>query len=237
MTKKNNTIKENVGVDQQNVPVTLYNKLQDQFKELQSELETYKQRSPIVGVRWFGGGGFGIGLTHPVNGINKIALDGYGDKAVIDYATWLRICNTEHARFGLLVRDDTVIDELKIIGVPAKKDNSTNTNSFTNAEVTTLLKGSTVKLVKVLDEMTSHWAPIRFLKEYEILNLDDDTKRLKLEDRRNYLLCRFRWSLLHPHDLRQSCEQYKIPNWQDLDKEEILDILTKRDLAITKDFM
>ena len=132
-------------------PKDLYVKLLDRFDNLETELDTYRQKSPIIGVRWFGAGGMGIGLTHPINSVTKVALDGYGDKAVIDYATWTRIRKCIHCKFGLLVRDDSVIEEMHITGKVAPADREApGPNSLTQAQTEKLLNGSVVALKKVV---------------------------------------------------------------------------------------
>lgn len=208
------------------VPVEIFNKLQDQLNDVTAELETYRQRSPLVGVCWWGMGGFGIGLTHPINGVNRIALNGYGDKAVIDYATWVRIRNTEHARFGLLVRDDSVIDELHIVGVTAKQDVTKSVNSLTNNEATALLKGTLAKLNEALKVMDSHWGPIHLLKAAEELKMTTPSKIQTISKRRDELATKFRWALLHPHDLKLACEQYEVRGWEQMDETEMVEVLS-----------
>jgi len=227
---------EKTGVEQQAVPIEIFNKLQDQLREVNAELETYRQRSPIVGVRWYGGGGFGIGLSHPVNGIGRIALNGYGDKAVIDYATWVRIKNTEHARFGLLVRDDDVIDEMHITGVKAKADVDKGPNSFNDKEVKELLKIPQTKLQHALNDMDSHWGPIHLLKAAAELGITGVAKIAAIKRRRDELSCEFRWSLLHPHDLKLACEQYKIPGWENMIEDEMVKVLAKIELEQNNEF-
>jgi len=227
----------NVGVEQGSVPTNVFNKLQDELSELRAELETYRQRSPIVGVRWYGEGGFGIGLTHPVNGVTRLALTGYGDKAVIDFATWIRIKNTEHARYGLLVRDDDVIEEMHIVGVPAKKDVEKGCNSLTYVETVELLKGPLTKLNQKLKTMDSHCGPIHLLRHADRMDKPiGATKLLSIKRRRDELSCEFRWSLLHPHDLNLAAEQYKIPNWEALSSDEIAKTLAKIELEQNNEF-
>ena len=225
------------GVDTQSVPIDLYNRLQDQLQSLNTELETFRQRSPIVGIRWFGAGGFGITLTHAVNGVNKLGLQGYDDKAVIDYATWIRIRNTEHARFGLLVRDDKVIDELHIVGVVAKKDLTSSPNSLTGDETVSLLKGKLEDLTSALNGMTSHWGPIHLLHAAELLKVTTESKINAIKKKRDELSTEFRWSLLHPHDLKLACEQYKVKGWEDMEEDEMVHILARIELENNDEFI
>lgn len=225
-----------VGVDQSTVPTDIFNRLQDEMRELQAELETYRQRSPIVGIRWYGEGGFGIGLTHPVNGVSRLALTGYGDKAVIDQATWVRIKTTEHARFGLLVRDDEVIEEMHIIGVAAKKDHEKNVNSYTDKETEELLKGSVTSLNQVLNPMDSHWGPIHFLKAAEQIGMKNVTKLTAIKQRRDKLSCEFRWALLHEHDLRLAADQYKIKDAENTSSDELVKILAGIEIQQNSEF-
>lgn len=225
-----------IGVDISSVSTDIFNKLQDQMLEMEAELETYRQRSPIVGVRWYGLGGFGIGLTHPVNGVSRLALTGYGDKAVIDQATWVRIRTTEHARFGLLVRDDDVIDEMHIIGVKAKKDHERNVNSYTDKETEELVKGSITKLNQALSSMDSHWGPIHFLKAADKIGMKNVAKVTAIKQRRDLLSCEFRWSLLHEHDLRLASEQYKIKDAENTTSDELVKILAGIEIQQNNEF-
>lgn len=224
-------------VEQRNIPVEVYNKLNDQFQELRAELETYQQRSPIVGVCWYGAGGFGIGLTNPINGVSRISLNGYGDKCVIDLATWTRIKNVEQAKFGLLVRDDSVIEELHITGVTARKDVFRGPNSFTNEEVNTLLKGSLSKLNEMLKQMDSHWGPIHFLNEAKALGITTPSKIQALKKKRDELATQFRWSLLHPHDLKLACEQHNVKNWESMTENEMVKVLAGIELEENEEFV
>jgi hypothetical protein len=210
------------------VPKELFDRQARELEQLHQELDLYQQKSPIVGVRWFGRGGFGIGLSHPVGGVTKLILDGYGDKAVIDYTTWLRIKNTEHAKLGLLVRDDSVIDELNIIGVTAKSDvNKPGPNSFTPEEAKKILEGTIKELKKVIDDLTSFWGAIHLLDEARDLGITDESRLSVIRNRKNYLLLKFRVSLLHPHDLQVVCESFKVKDSENLSIDEKIEAITK----------
>lgn len=215
------------------IPRHIYDDMAKKLEMMELELDTHRQKSPLVGIRWYGGGGFGIGLTYPVQGVTKLALQGFNDRAVIDHATWLRIRNTEHAKFGLLVRDDTVIDELQILGKTALPDNTLpGPNSLTEEEATILLKGAVTALKKVVKKMDSHWGPIRLIKFAKIINVTDVTKLSYLRSVRDLLLSEFRWGLLHPHDLRLACENYKITNWEQMDPKEMIKELVKSEMTV-----
>lgn len=217
------------------VPKDLYIQLLNKVDNLETEVDTYRQKSPIVGVRWYGEGGFGIGLTHPINGVTRIALSGFNDAAVIDYSTWLRIKNTEQAKDGLLVRDDTVIEEHSIMGKVAQKDNTNpGPNSLTQKQAETLLKGSMAQFKKIVSKMDSHWGPTRLIKTANLLEIQDETKMAYLRERRDNLLSEFRWNLLHPHDLKLACERHGISGWQTMDKDRMVKELTAFEINMLK---
>jgi hypothetical protein len=210
------------------VPKELFDRQSKELEQIRQELDLYQQKSPIVGVRWFGRGGFGIGLSHPVGGLTRLVLDGYGDKAVIDYTTWLRIRSTEHAVLGLLVRDDLVIDELSMTGVAAKPDaNKPGPNSFTPTEAKKILEGSIKDLKKVVDGLTSFWGAIHLIDEARDLGITDESRLSIIRSRKNYLLLKFRVSLLHPHDLQVACESFKVRDSENLSIDEKIDALTE----------
>jgi hypothetical protein len=221
-------MKEN---DTQSVSKEVYDDLVKRANSDAAELELLRQKSPLVGVRWYGQGGFGIGLSHPVCGMTKLVLDGCDDKAVIDYTTWLRIRKTEQSRWGLLVRDDSVITELGLMGVTAKPDNTpVGPNSFTEKEAENILLGSIKDFKKAVAALDNHWACFRLLFAAKKINMTALERISLLENRQTYLLTRFRFELLHPRDLDLACELRHVPGWQDLDREKKVLYLTDQEV-------
>lgn len=221
--------------NEETIPKHVYNELLQKLEATRTENEMYRSKSPLVGVRWFGDGGFGAHLAYPISGVNRISLNGYGDKAVIDFATWIRLKKTEHAEFGLLVRDDDVIDELGTMGTKAKQDDHPGPNSFTPKEAHDLLvKDSLPRFKAAVKALTSHWGAVHLLREGEALieNKEkvDQTRLALLRERRDYLQSEFRFNLMHPHDLRSCCEQYKVRNWEDMTREEQVTALTELEI-------
>lgn len=217
------------------VPKDVYSKLMSKLENLESELAVYKEKSPLVGVKWYGLGGFGIGLSHPVAGATRVNLKGYGDQAVIDWATWQRIKSCELARAGLVVRDDSVIGEMHISGVNAPEDDAhPSKNCFTDAEVVKLLKGSLSGIKKTMARVDSHYAPERILRYAERHGFEDQTKLISIRERMDELSCKYRWALLSIHDLRLACEQHKIRGWDEMLEEEMVDLLSANEIESMK---
>ena len=213
----------------QTVPMEVYERLENELKTIRGELDLYRQKSPLVGVRWFGRGIFHIKLTHPIGGVNMHTLKGYKDKAVVDHATWTRIKNTVPYKEGVLVRDDDVITELDYKGVTAPPDKVHSPNGFTDKEVDAILKGKPTELKKILSEMTSHWGPIHLLERAEEINLRDKNKVQAITQRKNYLLLKYRCDQFLDHDIVQIAETYNI-NHDNRSREEVVEDIIKHEL-------
>jgi len=141
----------------------MYHSLMTKLDEVTKENELFKQKSPLVGVRWFGLGGIGLGLNYAVNGTKRVSLEGYGDKGVIDVGTWFRVRGTEEVRGGILVRDDRVIEETATNGYAAKPDIKENPNAFVDDEIERILKMKSMnKLRQVMKNCTNHFCPKHF---------------------------------------------------------------------------
>lgn len=205
-------------------------KLIEKNKELESELELFKQKAPLVGVRWYGDGSFMIALSFMIQGLNKIILKGYGDKAAIDLSTWARLKGSEAVQKGILVRDDTVIDELHVPGVIAKHIEDKNPNAFTDDAILSILKNKTKKqLENIIDNCTDHFPLKHFLRVYHRNNLDDPGKMIILDKRYAELFAFHRWSLLDDHDLNIGLEQAGL-NWENVSREDKIEALVRKDL-------
>ncbi len=215
--------------ESQTVPKEIYDAVVKQINERDAELELHRQRSPLVGIRWYGQGTIGIGLSHPVSGMSKLILENVNDKAVIDYTTWLRVRKIEHSRIGLLVRDDAVIEELEMQGAVAKPDTEpVGPNSFTEKEAENILTGSMKDFKRVVMGLTSHWAAFRLLWAAEHIGMNDIAKIALLKARQSYLLIKFNLGLLHPRDLDLACEVHHVAGWIDMTREQKIDSLTEQ---------
>lgn len=207
-----------------------FEKLQREADKLREELESYRQRSPLVGVRWYGEGGLGIHLTHSREGISKVELDGYGAADVIDYATWHRMKKSEVVGNGLLVRDDSVIDEEKITGIKAKVDDTKSVNAFTDSEIAVLMEQPLSTLAPIIDMMDSHWGPEHFIRWAKRNDFKDVAKIQYIKKKRDFLAAKYRWSLAHPHDLQLACELHKV-EFEGRYLDDVIDELTQIEIA------
>lgn len=199
-------------------------------KALKSRIDEFDQRSPILGVRWYGRGSYLIGLSSMVNGVNKVILKGYGDKAAIDLNAWMRLQNTKEVKNGILVRDDTVVEELSAVGRVAENRDKDNPNSFTDNEIASILKNKTVKqLAKIVDECTDHFPIGHFLTVASRIGLEDLGKISLLEKRYDLLFAYHRWSVLHEHDLNDACERLGY-DFEHMDRDEKIEALVKREM-------
>lgn len=207
----------------------LIEKLQTKLEVAEKELDQFKAKAPIVGVRWYGKGGFGIGLSRMVGGVNKVALEGYNDKAVIDYSAWIRVRNTEEAQAGILVRDDSVIDEVGQIGSVAKKDQNKSPNTYTRGEIELILNGSMPELKEILSTFTHYFPALHFKEVAESMKVKNEGKIKVIKDKFNELYCKFRWEKLHHHELVLAVDGLKQP-WETMTDEQMVDFLVKHEL-------
>jgi hypothetical protein len=217
-----------------------YFNLLKKTRELEDEVSSYRQKTPLVGIRWYGLGGNSISLSNPVNGINRVILEGKSGrdedkKAVIDYGTWMRLKRMDKkVEDGLIVRDDNVIDELQVAGKIAPVDNTKSSNSFTDKEILKLFSGSVTPLRKIVDKMTSHWGPIHFIRVAEEHSIKDKAKLGILIERRNYLFAKDKLYRLNIHDLRLCCEQHRI-QCENMNVKEMVNELLEIELQFIND--
>ncbi len=193
------------------ISIEEYNKLIDRLDAKEKELNYFKGNNLLVGVRFYGEGSFAVGLNKPINGLNRTVFFGYDSKGVIDYAGWTRIFNSNERRWGIAVRDDSVIDELGILGTVAPIDSDKNPNAFTNSQIKDIFGYSEAKFKKVVDAFTSYFPARHFIKVMEAENIEDIAKKSIIRSRYNYLFDVYRWSILGKHELRAACELNDIP--------------------------
>lgn len=179
-------------------------------QELRRELDLFKTRSPLVGVRWFGRGGFKIGLTYLIGGQDRIILEGRNDCGVIDLSSWNRVRNTEEANAGILIRDDRVITEKGVIGVVAPPEKKVNPNAYPVDKVVGAFS-SVKKLKPIVKSFTHHFPARHFLETAKENNINDKNKIDIVYDKYKLLFTRFRVRMLHRHDLTHACELNGIP--------------------------
>jgi len=207
-----------------------YLQLLKKYETTLEELDVFKTKSPLVGVRWFGSGGFKIGLSHPINGVNSVLLHGYNDKAVIDLPAWHRIGNTEAVHDGVIVRDDSVVKELGLTGVVAPIDKIKSENAFLDDEIRAILKKGIPILKATMKKITNQFAAKHFLDVMDLDKNKDLSKRAVIEGRRDELLTYHRYSLLHHHDLTSCCETFGI-EFKGLTDAEMIVKLAKKELS------
>lgn len=205
-----------------------------QNEKLQKELERFRSKVPLVGVRWYGKGGVSLGLTHPIGGYSKVVLRGYGDKGTIDLATWVRVESSDIVKEGVLVRDDAVVTEMAIDGAIADPDKHTNSNSFTDSQIEKFLRGNIKKLNEVLDSCTHHFAPYHFLVVMRNIGLKDAEVQKVVRKRAKEMFVQHNWSLLHHHDLTEAMEINGL-EYKGKTDDEMVSELTNMELSTIKD--
>ena len=202
--------------------------------QLYRQLSVYQKQSPLVGVRFYGQGGFGIGLNQTINGLNRVALKGYGSKGIIDQAAWQRIQGTEEVQAGIGVRDDNVIKELGFEGVVAEEEVK-NSNSFTDDEIMHLLSNSSLKqLKKMADNITHHFAARHFVEAAKLNKFQDKTKISLFEQKHLELFTKFKWELLNIHDLKLACDIQELDSERKT-KEQLVEMLANLELKNSSD--
>jgi len=210
------------------VPVEIYNEAVRKSRQMERELEAFKEKETLVGISWFGSGGFGCGLTKVINGKRRISFNGYGEKAVIDKSTWFNLRGCDLAYKGLLVRDDSVLKELGINGITAEDDKERSPNAITDAEAINLLTGSVKKLKEKMETITEYNAATHLLLEADKQNINDVAKTGIIKERRNYLFEKQRIEKMHDRDLAIACDIHGIN--PDLDRDVIVERLTEINL-------
>lgn len=183
-------------------------KLIGRLESLEQENKKLRKQNLLVGIRWYGYGGLSLGLGVEIAGHNKVDLEEYGAKAVIDYNTWNNLKKAQIVQEGVLVRDDLVIQELNIFGDVASVDIDKNPNAFTDEEIISLLSGSRKKLEKVVEEVTYFPVLSRFKKvlpKSGSANKGDITRYLS--DKCEELETKFRWGALDKWEILAAAER------------------------------
>ncbi len=214
----------------------MYTDLSNRHEATKKENDLFKQKTQIVGVRWYGKGGFGIGLNYMVNGVNRVALEGYGATGIIDYSSWIRVRTTEECRNGILVRDDAVVKEAGLdgmIGSFGPFDRFTNPNAYTDLEILPILKGRIDELKKVVKGFTHHFVARHFLQVSLDNKVKDQTKIHIIKDRYFELFVRFKNGLLLYHDLTLACELNNIKHFDEMTSAEMIEKLSILELENT----
>ena len=221
--------------------------LLEELKRLRLENDSLKKQTKIVGVRWYGHGGVGIGLSFEINGTKRIELQGYGAKGPIDYSTWLRAKNWPVVQEGILVRDDTVLKEINTIGIVAQEDTYKNPNAFTDDDIKNLIldtiEGKSEKKIKnTILNIDSHQIVFRI---YEKFKKEKNSKLYEIRDllwnQYKLLETRYRWSKLDKWDVIMACENagIDIENADKINDPSIIaklrDKLINRELEFTQD--
>lgn len=218
---------EKIMAIQEKNPAVLEELIREMFKKnelLELELDVFKDRSPLVGIRWYGDGGYSVGLRNPIHGVTKLVLKGYGDKGVIDYQAWQRIRSSEEVYWGIVVRDDSVVEELGTIGKIAKEDVVDSPNARTREQLIKLVKGPFSKLEQFLNKIDHHWVAFHCRKLAKEFKVNDARKISLIEERYGFLLTKFRYALMHKHDLKLACE-YKEIQYDGLTDDQMIQAL------------
>lgn len=209
-------------------------KLIGRLEVLELENRRLRKQNLIVGVRWYGYGAMSIGLSIEIGGRNKVDLEGYGAKGVIDYPTWMSLQKAKIVKEGVLVRDDSVIEELNIFGDIGHKDVDKNCNSFTDAEIIQLLGGNRKKIEKVLNKVTHFQIVARFQKlipKSEAAEKGDIGRYVS--DRYEEIETKFRWGFLDKWEIIAAAENAGF-DVSGVNAEVLRDRLVKRELEILK---
>jgi hypothetical protein len=137
-------------------------------------------------------------------------LEGRHACGAIDLSSWNRVKNTEEVMAGILVRDDSVIDEQQVTGVVAPPDKKINPNAYSADEVKEILKGAKKGLIETANKFTHHFPARHFLETATEIGFNDANKLNVLKERYRYLFIKFKTKLLNRHDLMTACELNEI---------------------------
>ena len=212
----------------------LMRKLIEEVKELKDENKKLKRQNLVVGVRWYGHGSCNLPLSLPVSGKSSLYLSGYGDKGVLDYALWLKIQGTEIVKKGVIVRDDSVLEELFISEDAAPNDGVKSPNAFTDLEIESLL-GAKRELKTKLKDITYFHTVARFLRIAKETKMDKDGDLMTLlKNAYHRLEVRFRYDLLDKWDLLNIAESAGIST-VGVSTEDLKEKLIKRELATVQE--
>jgi len=206
--------------------------LMEMNENLRMENEVYRKKSPIVGIRWWGMGGYQVRMKNPTKGQSMLSLDGYGDRGFLDQETWNTVSKNELGRKGLVVRDDAVLEELGMTGyITAPKDKFSNPNALTLQETKDLLMGPISKLKAKIEKMGSHQAIEHLRQQYKLLDINDVAKSLLLKSRQIYLAVYYNWSRAHDFDIELACKVRDIIGYEGMSREELVEKLTLSDIS------
>ncbi len=212
-----------------------YESLLKEVKELREENAALRGDCLVVGVRWFGLGGFGTGLKKEVNGQKTFAVDGYGSYGVMDINTWNHLLKNDlHVAEGLLVRDDSILELEGLENRAAPPDKSRNPNSFLDDEILEILKNKK-ELNKVLKKITHHNATIHLLRVAKNNNITDPGIITPILDKRIRLFALYNINRMHNRELDLACELNRIP-FEGRKREDLVADLLKVELSNLEGF-
>lgn len=175
---------------------------------LKSEVSYLKKTNQLVGIVWYGHGVTSIGLPIEINGTRRLQLKGQGAKGIVDYSSWLRLKRADITITGLLVRDDSIIQELGIPAdvAPPDRDGEKSNNSFLDAEIDNLLTGPRSAFYKKVDAVTSYFVLLRFSARAKALKINDKRLMDVLKGKYYELWERYKHGLMHYWDVLNACE-------------------------------
>ncbi len=212
-----------------------YESLLKEVKELRKENAALRGDCLVVGVRWFGLGGFGTGLKKEVNGKKTFAVDGYGSYGVMDINTWNYLLkNDSHVAEGLLVRDDSVLELEGLENRVAPPDKNRNSNSFLDDEILNMLKNKK-ELNRVLKNITHYNAAVHILRVAKNNNITDPGIITPILEKRTRLFAFYNINRMHNRELDLACELNRIP-FEGRTRKELVDDLLKIELKNLEGF-
>lgn len=210
-------------------------RLYEQVTELKKENDLLKEKANIVGVRWYGDSTFFIKLSHSVAGITLVKFDTPDQMAVIDFPAWNKCKHLEQVQSGILVRDDSVIDEMGIMGNAAPKDREVPVNALTKEDIINIYEKTTPKqFEKRIDSLTHYFVCRHFLRVYNQMSEADkrkhEGKMLYVKRYGDYLFAVYRWSKLHKYDIDWACENAGMENYENRTLKDKIDFLVNLDI-------
>jgi len=202
-----------------------YARILAQLEDTQKQNDILRGDNLFVGIRWYGDGGYAIGLAKPIRGLRRVTFNqgNPNQMAIINFEDWLRLDTTEEKLGGVIVRDDSIIDTLGIKGyMVGDADKEVNPNAFTNPTIENILRGTVKRLKEVMNSVTHRFAPKHFRRIAEAIGIDSIEKLDIIKRRESYLLNTYNYGRLHHHDLTQYCETNDIKGWKDMEDKEMV---------------